>query len=190
MGAIIASIPEFWKKPIPNLFKPSPNFRFPEVFEKGESMQRIDGISAVAVVLIASFAVDRIVTGILFLFSFSKWWRSHFPDPALQPEGEARERAARKSKLVFFFFAALLAIPLLAGFGQIRILAALGFATDPYLDIAITGLILVGGSDRVSELLKLRGPGEEKAEPKPITVTGKLVIEEGAPKTMAAASGR
>jgi hypothetical protein len=52
------------------------------------------------------------------------------------------------------------------------------------------GLILVGGSDRVSELLKLRGPGEEKAEPKPITVTGNLVLEEGAPKTMAAASGR
>jgi hypothetical protein len=40
-------------------------------------------------------------------------------------------------------------------------------------------LILMGGSDRVAELLKMPGaPGVERVEPKPITIQGSLVLED------------
>lgn len=151
-------------------------------------MTKIDGVSAIAVVLIASFAVDRIVTAILFLLSYSGAWKRKFPDPALEPEGELRSTAAKNLKLAYFCIAAALAIPLIAGIGKIRILAALGFPTNQYLDIVVTGLILVGGSDRVAEMLKLGSPGEPKSEPKPISITGKLVLEDSHGRVVAAAA--
>ena len=141
-------------------------------------MPKIDGVSAVAVVLIASFAVDRLVTAILFLLSYHQGWKRKFPDPAQQPEGEPREKAARNRKLAYFCIGAALAIPLIAGFGKIRMLAALGFPTNQYLDILVTGLILIGGSDRVAEMLKLGGSGEAKSEAKPLNITGRLIIED------------
>jgi hypothetical protein len=69
-----------------------------------------------------------------------------------------------------------LAIPLIAGIGKIRILAALRFPTNQYLDILVTGLVLVGGSDRVADMLKLGSPGEGKSEPKPIAIKGEITL--------------
>jgi len=148
-------------------------------------MTKIDGVSAIAVVLIASFAVDRIVTAILFLLSYSSAWKRRFPDPSGVPEGEARDRAGKNLRLAYFCFAAALAIPLIAWVGKVRILAALGFPTSPYLDTLVTGLILVGGSDRVAEMLKVGSPGEAKSEQKPISITGKLVLEDGQGRVLA-----
>jgi hypothetical protein len=152
-------------------------------------MPKIDGVSAIAVVLIASFAVDRIVTAILFLLAYNGRWKRRFPEPDLQPEGAARGSAARNLKLAYFCIGAILAIPLIAGFGKIRIRAALGFPTNRFLDIVVTGLVLIGGSDRVAELLKLGGSGEGKSEAKPITITGKLVLEDAHGNLVARAAG-
>jgi hypothetical protein len=49
-------------------------------------MTKIDGVSAVALVLIVSFAVDRIVTAILFLLSYNAQWNRRFPIPASRLE--------------------------------------------------------------------------------------------------------
>lgn len=149
-------------------------------------MPRLDGITVIAMVLIGSFAVDRVVTGILFLLSFSKWWAARFPDPDLAESAEARASATNRKRLVYFCLAGALAIPLLAGYGQVRILAALGFPTNYLFDTFVTGLILMGGSDRLSEVLKMQsGGGEQKSEPRPITINGKLVLEEGTLKRSA-----
>jgi hypothetical protein len=149
-------------------------------------MTKIDGVSAVAVVLIASFAVDRVVTAILFLLSYNGAWQRKFPGPGPLPEGEARDRAARNLKLAYFCIGAVLAIPVIAGFGKIRILAALGFPTNPYLDVLVTGLILVGGSDRVAEMLKIGSPGEAKNEPKPIAIKGEITLTDSQGNPVAA----
>jgi hypothetical protein len=71
---------------------------------------KIDGISALAVILIASFAIDRIVTGLLFLLSFLERWERAFPDPATVEDTLARVRAEKKQKLGYFIFAALLGV--------------------------------------------------------------------------------
>ena len=53
---------------------------------------------------------------------------------------------------------------------------------DPILDTIVTGLILVGGSDRISAVMKMAGGSgaAEKTEARPIEITGKLVLDEGA----------
>jgi hypothetical protein len=142
-------------------------------------MPRLDGITIIAIVLVGSFAIDRIVTGLLFLLSFSDRWTHRFPNPDLLTDPAAQLKARNMQKLLYFGVAGALAIPLLAGYGKVRILAALGFPTDYLLDTVVTGLILMGGSDRVAELLKMPGaPGVERVEPKPITIQGSLVLED------------
>ena len=131
--------------------------------------------------MIASFAIDRIVTGMLFLLSFSKQWSRRFPDPELVADSAARLSARNKQKLIYFCFAGALVIPLMAGYGQVRLLAALGFPTNFIIDMIVTGLILMGGSDRIAELLKMPGaPGVKKPEVQPITIKGSLVLEQPA----------
>ena len=46
----------------------------------------LDGVTVLAVILIASFAIDRIVTGTLIVLSFIPIWNRWFPDPS-QSEG-------------------------------------------------------------------------------------------------------
>ncbi len=153
---------------------------------------KIDGISAIAVILIASFAIDRIVAGVLFLLSFVKGWRRIFPDPALLEDAVARARAEKKRKLVYSGLAGVLALLVVAWYGQVRILKATGFATAPVLDTLLTGLILMAGADRMTGLLKTLGtPAIEKPEPaaRPIEITGKLILEEPAARKGAAAAG-
>jgi hypothetical protein len=142
-------------------------------------MARLDGISVLAFVLVGSFAIDRIVTFVLFLLSCNRRWSARFPKPELIADPAARARAEDAQKVTYFIFAGALAIPLLAGYGQVRVLEALGFQTNFILDTIVTGLILMGGSDRVAELLKMPGaPGVSKAEPRPITIQGTLVLQD------------
>ena len=42
----------------------------------------IGGGSAIAVVVIIAFAIERTVTAVLFLLPFNHTWARYFPDPA------------------------------------------------------------------------------------------------------------
>ena len=140
---------------------------------------RIDGVSGIAVVLIASFAIDRIVSGLLFVASLFAARSRVFPDPALLESGPARSRAEKKQKVLYFLLAGVLAMGVVGAVGNVRILSALGFSTHWLLDIIFTGLLLMGGADRVAELLKMAGaPGGEKPASRPIEITGRLTLED------------
>jgi hypothetical protein len=146
---------------------------------------KADGVTAIAMILIASFAIDRIAVGLLFLFSFMPKWKRTFPEPSSFAEPGERASAERKRKLIYFVFAGVLAGAFLAGYGQDRILKAAGFSINPLLDAVVTGLILMGGADRMTELLKMIGvQNAEKAEasPHPIEITGRVILEEPADK--------
>jgi hypothetical protein len=154
---------------------------------------KTDPVNAIVLILVAAFAVDRIATGLLFLLSFLKPWARRFPDPALIESSVDKVKAEKKQRLVYFAIAGILGIVVLAGFANIRLLAALGVVPKPsvppspsdgslhaFLDIVITGLVLMGAADRVARLLKLPGtPGLEPAEPRPLEITGKLTLEDG-----------
>ena len=141
---------------------------------------RMDGVTLVSVIVIASFGIERIVKGLLFVLSFIKPWARRFPDPALVEGSIEQAKARKKEKLAYFTLAGILGIVVMAYVGNIRLLYAVGIETKPAFDVILTGLILVGGSDRIGELLKMSGaPGVGKAEPAPLEIRGTLTLEGG-----------
>ncbi len=141
---------------------------------------KIDGVSAIAIILIASFAIDRVTRGALFLLSFVPAVSGRLPDPALL-EGPARVLAERNQKLAYFLLAGLLGVVVMCGYGRLRIFSAAGFTQIPvWLDTLATGLVLVGGADRVAALLGASGPlgGAGRSDPQPLQISGKITLEE------------
>jgi hypothetical protein len=139
----------------------------------------MDGITALSVLAIASFAVDRFVTGILFLLSFVPGWQRAFPAPTTVNDPDRRIVAEKHYKLVYFTFAAVVGGFVLAYWGNVQLLNAIGFKTTRFIDTVITGLLLMGGAERLSGVIKL--PGErrvEKAPAQPIQVTASVVLEQ------------
>ena len=140
---------------------------------------KLDGISIIALVLIGSFAIDRIVRGLMFVLSYWKRWASLVPDPN-DPATPIPRR--KHHQLAYFCFAACLGVIALGWYGGVRILSALGFfGVDPILDTLISGLILVGGADRTEAILGTLGAGGAEAagsrDPAPIQITGTLVLD-------------
>ena len=144
-------------------------------------MENMNGLTAVTMILILSFAIDRLVTASLFLLSFNKTWTRRFPDPALLDDAALRARAEKRRKLIYFSFAGCLGILVLAYFGNVRLLQTSGFKeANPFIDIVVTGLILMAGADRIAQIQpKMSGaaPVAEKPAQRPIEITGKLTIE-------------
>jgi hypothetical protein len=104
------------------------------------AMTRVDGFSAIALVLVVSFAIDRLVRGLLFVLSYSSAWSRQFPDPAFN-NGPISAEAERNRRLIYFVLAGSLGMIALGWVGQVRILSALGFTNvNRWLDILVTGL--------------------------------------------------
>ncbi len=142
---------------------------------------RIDGFSALALVVVVAFAIDRLVRGLLFALSYWPLWARVFSDPALDG-GPDSAPAERNRKLIYFALAGSLAVIALAWVGGVRILTALGFTNvNPWLDVLITGLILAGGADRTEHILRsvgASGPTAEAKQSAPIEITGRLMVTE------------
>ena len=140
---------------------------------------RLDGVSTVTAIGVASFAIDRIVTAIVFLFSML----GVVEDPGA---AAAPAAAAKRSQLVYYLLSAVLVALFLWSYPEVGILSTLGFvppaapgaAGRGLVDTLLTFIVLVGGADRVSAFLKPGKEAPEKAPPQPLEVTGRLVLEE------------
>ena len=148
---------------------------------------RLDGVSALALVLVASFAIDRLVSGILFLTT----WSGVLTDPEQIVEVEEKYKAKRRYKAIYYLLAGVMGIVVMASLGGIMLLTALlpadsSVTATPvfrFLDIIVTGLALMGGAEKLSELLKI---GKEtggvfsssSTSESPVKVEGKLFLEE------------
>src|SRR5436190_13616520 len=150
------------------------------------AIAKLDGISVIALIIVVSFAIDRIVRGIFFLLSYVGPWARAFPEPEFS-KTKPSPRAERNRKLIYFVLSGALGIIALAWFGRIRILAALGFTSvSPWLDVIVTGLILVGGAERTEQILRGVGGGHPSAASetsKPLEITGKLIIDDQSHKS-------
>ena len=139
-----------------------------------------DAVTTVTLLLLAAFAVDRAASAVTFLFS----------RPKLEPISE--QEAARQAwnhKILYFVVASVIAIVILAVTNKIRLFAALGLVeeqiqpADPrqfwdlWLDRCVTFIILVGGADRISGIVKIPGGGTGKEErQEPLEVRGTLAL--------------
>lgn len=140
---------------------------------------RHDGISVTALMALAAFAVERVTTGILFLLSYySRRWRDTFPDPDTVSDSAKRAKARQGYKLVYFTLAGALVLVVVGLSPQIRILNALNLQAPVLLDVGLTCLVLVAGSDRIGEFVKGAG-GEDAAQPsKPVEIVGRVILED------------
>jgi hypothetical protein len=136
------------------------------------------GPSVVALVLLLSFAIDRVVSFLLFALSYSGWWCKHFPDPDAVPDPAQKLDAQRRQRAAYFALAAAFSVVVLAAVGQ-GVLGRLGFQVgrfDPFL----TALILMGGAEQVAKFSGTMGASTPPAvsEP-PVRISGTLTLEEG-----------
>ena len=139
----------------------------------------------IGIILIASFAIDRIVTGLFYLLSYNSELRALLdPDSVENPALKAG--ATRLYRLIYAVCAGYLGIIVVAGVMGIRLSKIAGLELDPQagpatsdlLDILITGLLLTGGADRLAEGLKLYSGSPAKPAQAPIEITGKVVLEQ------------
>jgi hypothetical protein len=91
-------------------------------------MENSGAATAIALIVVMSFAVDRIVAGLIFLLSFNSAWARRFPAPAAIPEDAPRAKAERDNKLAYFAIAGALCIGILAVFPNVRIIRTLGLS--------------------------------------------------------------
>ena len=146
--------------------------------------QPLDGLSAIAMLAVASFAIDRIVAGAVFLLTLVK---PEYENPV--PGSPGHVPARKTLKLFYVVVAGVLAILVMVLYPNLRILNALGVQADRVLDSVLTAIVLLGGSDQLAILLKTIGvPEIQKPAPQPIQINGRLVLEEPAKAKVQAAA--
>jgi hypothetical protein len=126
----------------------------------------MDVTAAITIILIASFAIDRLVTLLMFFSPFAKR-RAQLDS----------ELVKKRERLTYVALAGVFGL-LLGYFGDIRLLAGLGFSTNVALNSIVTAFILIAGSDSISALLKkMGGNAIGESEPKPLVVRGDLTLK-------------
>jgi len=147
----------------------------------------MDPMRAIALILIGSFALDRIIAGLFFLLSYNSDLRKLL-DPSAISDPEKQARAKRNYRLLYAIFGWYLGSVVMAGYMHIRLFSSTVVPGSefigkyPLLDIFLTGLVLMAGADRLAEALKLLGgSGVSKQKEAPIEVRGKLVLEQETP---------
>jgi hypothetical protein len=136
-------------------------------------------MGALTILLIAAFGIDRLVTGLFFLLSFSDDLRPLLVEDPAHPN----DRAARARRLIYAIVAGYLGIVVVAGILQVRLFdmaAPMGAKPNPLVDALLTGMILAAGADRIADIVKSFGTGAvaaKKPEDKPVEITGRLILE-------------
>ena len=140
-------------------------------------------IQVAAMVVIASFVIDRVAGGVFFLLSLFGFWNRRFPDPAAIQDASLKLAAQKRQKLVYYSFVAALAAAIVIQF-DLRVLQALQlevFTPAPWQDSLFSILVLMGGSDQIAALLKSPHAGkavEVAPAQQPIEVTGRLTLDD------------
>ena len=145
-----------------------------------QSLGDIGGISTLVLILVLSFAIDRFTKSMLFLLSFVKPWTRWAPDPLTIVDPLNRIKADKKQKLILHLLAGALGLIVIALWGKIRILEAVGYKATDAVDVVATAIVLVGGSDIIDKLLRtsgLSGSVAKASASQPIEITGRLVLE-------------
>ena len=147
-----------------------------------------DGVTFVAVLLIAAFAIERVAAGILFLLTVFHV----LSDPELIENAVQRATERRKSTLWHFLISTAMVIVVLFSIGEYRFLDALGLGGGAgsshlplWLDRVLLGVVLVGGSEQMSSFLKMVGApsaGSQASGAQAVEVSGKLTLDDGSAK--------
>jgi len=142
-----------------------------------------EGVTLLAVLLIAAFTIERIAAGIIFVLTLLHI----LPDPELSEDATKRALAKKKCTLYHFLVSSLFVIPVLFYSGEFRFLDALGLGSRTdlarfplWLDHALLGVVLIGGSEQMSAFLKMVGSPAtgSRGGAQPVEVSGRLTLDE------------
>jgi hypothetical protein len=142
-----------------------------------------DGVTTATMLLLAAFAVDRIVSAVIFIVF----------RPRRSRETQDIERAAWSQKLWYFIVASILAAAILAATSKVRLLQAMGMvydtseALDKFVDLVLTFMVLVGGAERISALLQSSAPA---STPEPLEVQGTITLTDSQQATRTHTTGQ
>lgn len=149
---------------------------------------KLDGVSTVTAIGIASFAIDRVVTATLFVLSML-----HVVGGDDAAGAKKKVDAENRKKFIYYLLSSAMVIAFLVAFPEVGIFSILGLAAQTpasgVLDKVLTFIVLVGGADRISELIKpSEKDSQETTRPRPLEVTGRLILDEPDRKKTAAGS--
>ena len=114
-----------------------------------------DTAKLVAIVLLASFAIERITAAVTYVFDSARLYR-------LPHETAAKMRAKQQRQLAMLALGGVLALAVV-WLADLRILRTLNLAKAPAaLDFGITWLVLFAGADKIRDLFS-DGGGESKS---------------------------
>jgi hypothetical protein len=148
-----------------------------------DHLMKLDGVSTVAVMTLFAFAIERVSSAVVFLFTSM----GVVQDPTEAGE-KSQASAERKVKWVFFVCSAILVAGVLVNFPSLLVLTILGAdprAISPLLNYALTAIVLLGGADRVSALVS-EPSGKSLAPPPevtPLEISGRITLDGGGPRT-------
>lgn len=144
----------------------------------------MNATSALVLILVLSFAADRLAKAILFLLALLPMWSKRFPDPRLIRERERQVHVKNRLLLIYSVLVATIAGTAIWMFPELRIIEMLsGPRTHAAIDIVVTVIVVMGGSDLVGRLVQVSGIGEvtttssPSGRNEPIEINGRLVLE-------------
>lgn len=144
----------------------------------------MNATSALVLILVLSFAADRLAKAILFVLALTPAWSKRFPDPRLIRERERQVHVKNRLLLVYTVLVAAIAGTAIWMYPELRIIEMLsGPRTHDVIDIIVTVVVVMGGSDLVGRLVQVSGIGEvsttspASGRNEPIEINGRLVLE-------------
>ncbi len=147
---------------------------------------QFDALQTIALILIGSFAIDRVVSGLFFLLAYNDDLRASL-DPSGITDPREQADAKRNYRLLYAIFGGYLSIVVMAGYMNLRLFSTAAvpgaevIGQYQLLDIVLTGLVLLGGADRLAEFLKMPGTSGGATQPEaPLEIRGTLVLQQSA----------
>lgn len=146
----------------------------------------MNATSALVLILVLSFAADRLAKGLLFLLGLLPFWARWFPEPQLVKDPERQARVRTRRVVLYTLVVGSIAGTAIWFFPEIRIIELLsGPRTHVFIDIVVTLVVVMGGSDLVGRIVQISGIGEGGGgavgggRNEPIEISGKLTLENG-----------
>ena len=144
----------------------------------------VNATSVLILIMILSFAADRLARGALIGLSMSAVWSRRFPDPDPIEDKAAKAAAIRKRQIAYTVMVGALAAVVLWLYRDLRLLFLLTGDRDlAVIDLVVSAVVIMGGSDLINRLVQLSGVNEAMAGPvstqkaTPLEVSGKLELE-------------
>jgi len=152
----------------------------------------MNATSVLVLIMVLSFAADRVARAIMLTLRLIPAWTRRFPDPLnfTKDQELERARARRRLDIAYTLVVGAIATAAIYAFPDLHIIRMLTRADVPAaIDIAVTVIVVMGGSELLAKIVQLSGLGDAAMAPTaqaasgsgrsdPIEISGRLIVEQ------------